>query len=76
MRENEGRLSKIISYLDELKKSELTRISFEFIKRDYARRFNISHEEIVSIIFGEDNVANEISKLRREQKVKNIIHKL
>ena len=73
MRENETKLSKIHSHLDELKKSELTRVSFEFLKRDYARRFNVSHEEIVSIIVGEDNVANEITKLRRESKVILII---
>lgn len=69
MRDNETKLTNIQSHLDELKKSELTRVSFEFLKRDYARRFTICHEEIVSIIVGEDNVANEISKLRREQKV-------
>jgi len=73
MRDNESKLSKIQRHLDELKKSELTRISFEFLKRDYARRFNIKHEELVSIIVGEDNVANEITKLRREQKVIHLI---
>jgi len=69
MRENETRLVNIQSFIAELKKNELERINFEFLKKDYERRFNILHEEIVSIILGEDNISKEISKIKREQKV-------
>jgi len=69
MRENENKFINLQNYLAELRKSELYRVNFEFLKRDYERRFNISYEEIVGIIVGEDNSSNEISKLRREQKV-------
>lgn len=74
MRENETKLINVQNYLAELKKNELNRISFEFVKKDYQRRFDITHEEIVSIIVGEDNTSNEITKLKREQKdfLKNI----
>lgn len=69
MKENEKKLIAIQTYLSDIKKMELKRINFEFVKKDYQRRFNITHEEIVSIIVGEDNTSSEISKLRREEKV-------
>jgi len=69
IKEDEKILSNIQNYLTESKKSELIRISFEFSKRDYKRRFNTTFEEIVSIIVGEDNTSNEITKIKREQKV-------
>lgn len=70
MKENEAKLTDMQNYLTELKNNELSRINFEFLRRDYQRRFNINHEEIVSIIVGEDSITDEVSKLRREQKVK------
>ncbi len=70
IKEDEKKLEKTLNNLIELKRNELMRISYEFNKKDYKRRFNITLEEIVSIIVGEDNKSNEISKIKREQKVK------
>jgi len=70
MKENEKKFDEKQKILEDLKKNELDRINFEFLKMDYARRFNISHEEIISILLGENNAFNEISKIKREQDVR------
>lgn len=73
MKEDEQVLITLQAQLAEIKKNELIRINFEFIKNNYERRFNISHEEIISVIVGEENALNEITKQKRELKVFLII---
>ena len=76
MRENEMNLINLQNYLGELKRSEINRISFEFLKKDYERRFSVSIDDIVSVIVGEDNTSHEISKQKREHRVNYILFNL
>jgi hypothetical protein len=53
------------------KRIELSRISKEFLTNDFERRYNVSQDILVSAICGEDNMNQELSKVLREQKVKD-----
>ena len=70
MKEREKKLSNIQNFLAHLKKTEINRIMFEYMKKDYQRRFSVTHEEIISVIVGEDNTPSELTKIKREQNVK------
>ena len=51
------------------KSIELSRISEEFMKNDFERRYNVTKDIVVSSICGEDNMNQEMSRLKREEKV-------
>jgi len=54
--------------METLKSNELIRIINEFIHNDYQRRFNVKLETVVAAIIGEDNLINEMPKLKEIQK--------
>jgi hypothetical protein len=58
------------------KRIELSRISKEFLTNDFERRYNITQDIVVSAICGEDNMNQELSKVMREQKVKNYFNSI
>lgn len=55
--------------MERLRSKELQRINKEFLINDYQRRFNVTQEEVISAIVGEDNTMKEYAKLLKDQKV-------
>jgi hypothetical protein len=51
-----------------MKKSQLDRISKEFLVSDYGRRFNTSLKKVVSAIVGEENLTTELIRQARQEK--------
>ncbi len=51
-----------------MKKSQLDRISKEFLVSDYGRRFNTSLRKVVSAIVGEENLTTELIRQSRQEK--------
>lgn len=62
--------NKFKKELSQSRRQQLNRIGREFLVNDYARRYNVSQEVIVSAIAGEDNANSELLRQTREQKVK------
>jgi len=54
--------------LERLKSKELKRINKEFLSNNYQRRYNITQEEVISAIVGEDNTIKEYAKFVKDQK--------
>lgn len=52
-----------------LKNFELNRINKEFLIKDYARRFNVTQEKVISALIGEDLTQHEFTNLKKEQNV-------
>lgn len=63
----ETQLRNIQIEMNNMRKAELDRVNKEFYTYDYERRYSVNLEIMVSVIVGEDNVANEIGKQRRDQ---------
>ena len=55
--------------INHMHKKELQRINSEFLMNDYERRFNITQEEVLSALIGEDLTPIEYHRQLREQKV-------
>ena len=60
--------------VEQLKKSELARINKEFLLNDYARRYGITQEIIVTIISGEDHAREIFINQMKEQRVFLILY--
>ena len=58
---------KIEKEIDTMKQNEMVRITKEFVENDYEKRFQVSHDIIISALIGEDHKRNEF---KRQQKVK------
>ncbi len=54
--------------LQSMKKSQLDRISKEFLVSDYGRRFNTTLRKVVSAIVGEENLSTELMRQARQEK--------
>jgi hypothetical protein len=54
--------------MESLKSKELKRINKEFLTNNYQRRYNITQEEVISAIVGEDNTIKEYAKFVKDQK--------
>jgi len=71
----EEKEAKILNDIEDKKTKELKRINNEFLLNDYERRFNVTEEEVISALIGEDLTANWFNKLLREQRVNSTIMK-
>ena len=69
MKDLENKLEEKKKELKQIQQNELDRINKEFLINDYARRFNIDQQSLISAIIGQDFATNEYSKKLREQKV-------
>jgi len=51
-----------------MKKNELERVLKEFLMNDYERRFQITLDQVISALIGEDQTATEFANQSRLQK--------
>jgi hypothetical protein len=65
----EGQVKAKQAEAQQLRRKELNRISKEFFRNDYERRFGVSVETMFGAIVGIDNVASEVNRHHREHRV-------
>lgn len=52
----------LIKEMRKLKENEMTRVTKEYIDNNYEKRFNVSQNEVISALIGEDNKDKEYYK--------------
>ena len=69
IKELEEKQQSVKKELLALKREELARLNREFNFDDYERRYNVSRERLTSALIGEDLSNEDLSKLKKENKV-------